>query len=177
MVAQDPVEFGLYIKELRKEKKLTLVELSRLSSVSQPHLSHIENGKRGIPSPETLRKLSVPLGVPYELLLRKAGHLDDGSMAIQGEFTPPEDTVFATFKVFANSSSDGLNVNGIDFTQEQAIAIVQILERERISKKEIKNYLNQKGIEYNGHQLTEQDRQRILDMLKTLFPEYQEPMK
>jgi transcriptional regulator with XRE-family HTH domain len=34
------------------------------------------------------------------------------------------------------------------------------------------NFLNRSTVTYNGHQLTDQDKRRILDMLKALFPEY-----
>lgn len=40
------------------------------------------------------------------------------------------------------------------------------------SNLEIENYLKDNFVLYNNHPLTDQDKQRILDMLKTLFPEY-----
>ena len=52
---------------------------------------------------------------------------------------------------------------------EQTLDIKNFLELKEsvIKTKDLKPY-------YNGHKLTEQDRQRILDVLKALFPEYQE---
>lgn len=53
------------------------------------------------------------------------------------------------------------------------------LDIRRISSKalaEITLYLkHQEPILYNGHPFTDLDKQRILDMLKALFPEYQQP--
>lgn len=72
----DAKEFGTYIRSLRKSKKMTIRQLELYSGVSNAYLSHIENGKRGIPTPEILKKLSSPLGVPYEVLMEKAGYLD-----------------------------------------------------------------------------------------------------
>lgn len=77
----DLIQFGSYIKELRKKKGLTLASLSALSGVSHPYLSQIENGKlKNFPSPEILIKISEPLEVRYELLLKAAGHLDNEAL-------------------------------------------------------------------------------------------------
>ena len=67
--------FGKELRRLRKEKKLTVRTLAELAKVSQSYITNIENGKRGIPSPEILQKLSKPLGVPYLELMRIAGHV------------------------------------------------------------------------------------------------------
>ncbi|WP_107950296.1 helix-turn-helix domain-containing protein [Lysinibacillus parviboronicapiens] len=77
----DLIQFGSYIKELRKKKGLTLASLSALSGVSHPYLSQIENGKlKNFPSPEILIKISEPLDVRYEKLLKAAGHLDNEAL-------------------------------------------------------------------------------------------------
>lgn len=77
----DLVQFGSYIKELRKKRGLTLASLSALSGVSHPYLSQIENGKlKNFPSPEILIKISEPLDVRYEKLLKAAGHLDNEAL-------------------------------------------------------------------------------------------------
>lgn len=72
----DVKEFGKFMKELRNAKQLTLTELSEISDVSHPYLSQIENGKRGIPSPDILMKLSNPLGIPYNDLMKRAGYIE-----------------------------------------------------------------------------------------------------
>jgi repressor LexA len=69
------VEFGKYIRYLRKQANLTIRQLELYSGVSNAYLSQLENGKRNVPSPEILRKLSGPLKVPYEELMAKAGYL------------------------------------------------------------------------------------------------------
>lgn len=66
--------FGKYLRSLRKSKNLTLKELANLSEVSQSYITNVENNKRGIPSPDILKKLSEPLGVDYEELMIKAGY-------------------------------------------------------------------------------------------------------
>ncbi|CAM3464586.1 transcriptional regulator [Brevibacillus invocatus] len=71
----DPTEFGRYLKSLRKAQNLTLTQLGKLIGYSNPYLSQIENGQKGIPSPDLLRKLSGPLNADFFVLMQKAGHL------------------------------------------------------------------------------------------------------
>lgn len=68
-------EFGKYIKKLREEKGYSIRELEKHSGVSNAYLSQIENGKRGIPKPEILKKLYGPLDVDYDTLMEKAGYI------------------------------------------------------------------------------------------------------
>lgn len=67
------IELGKYLRSLRKKEGLTLVELSKMSGVSNPYISQIENGKF-TPSPEILKKLANPLGVTAFDLMVAAGH-------------------------------------------------------------------------------------------------------
>ena len=76
----DLVMFGSYLKEKRKAKGLTLVQLAEQVGVSHPYLSQIENGKKSSPpSSDVLIRLAFPLGVPYEELLSKTGYLIEPS--------------------------------------------------------------------------------------------------
>lgn len=70
-------DFGKYIRKLRNDRKLTIRQLELYSSVSNSYLSQLENGKRGIPSPDILKKLSKGLKHPYSDLLEKAGYIDE----------------------------------------------------------------------------------------------------
>lgn len=67
--------FGAFIKQLRKEKKMTIRQLEERSGVSNAYLSQIENGKRGIPTPDILMKIHEPLGVAYDELMERAGYI------------------------------------------------------------------------------------------------------
>lgn len=69
--------FGLYIRKLRNDREMTIRQLELYSGVSNSYLSQLENGKRGIPSPKILEKLSKGLKVPYNELLIKAGYADE----------------------------------------------------------------------------------------------------
>lgn len=168
----EPTKFGKYLRGLREKANLTMRKLDALSGVSHSYISQIERGERGIPSPEILRKLAEPLGVSYPLLLKEAGYLEDGSMVINGELTPAEDLVTGTLNAFPWL---GAKIDGVSFSNEQAKIIESLRKKERAAREpEITKYLIRSDITYNGHQLTDQDRQRVLDMLKALFPEYKE---
>ena len=59
----------LYIKQERIAQNLTLSELALKSSVSQKHISNIENGNV-IPTLETLEKLAKALGFDIALQVK-----------------------------------------------------------------------------------------------------------
>ncbi len=70
-------EFGKYLQQLRLDKGLSIRQLANLSKVSHSYLSQVENGVRGIPSPDVLKKLARPLGITYEELMQAAGYIEE----------------------------------------------------------------------------------------------------
>ena len=72
-------QFGSLIRFLRKKKGFTVNQLALYSGVSSAQISRIENGLRGVPKPETIKKLSEALGHPYEDLMQVAGYIDDNT--------------------------------------------------------------------------------------------------
>jgi SOS regulatory protein LexA len=80
-----PQKFAAYLKELRKERGLSIRQLEKLSGVSNAYISLLENGKKGFPSPEILKKIHEPLGVSYDELMEKAGYI---SPALRKEILP-----------------------------------------------------------------------------------------
>ena len=70
---------GFYdqLRSLRKMKGYTIREVAYRSGVSTAYISQLENGNRGLPSPEILKKLSEGLNIPYEELMKLAGYVDD----------------------------------------------------------------------------------------------------
>ena len=49
------------VKEIRKEKGITLVKLSEMSGVSIGYLCHLEKGSRANPSREVMENISFAL--------------------------------------------------------------------------------------------------------------------
>lgn len=63
----------LRIKEVLKEKKMTVVFLASSVGMAQPSMSNIANGKT-TPSLETLEKIANALGVPVTELFEQPKH-------------------------------------------------------------------------------------------------------
>ncbi|WP_194841496.1 helix-turn-helix domain-containing protein [Sporosarcina obsidiansis] len=68
---------GEIIRDARKRKKLTLVELGKLTNLTHGYLSNLENNVRSNPSPDVLRNISNALDVNLMTLMRKAGHVPE----------------------------------------------------------------------------------------------------
>ena len=64
---------GQMIAKAREEKGLSKRELSRLANISDTELARIESGKREMPNPKTLRKISQYIDVNYNDLMYAAG--------------------------------------------------------------------------------------------------------
>lgn len=71
----DKVEFGLYLKKIRKERGLTIHQVETYTGVSNSYISLLERGKRDIPSPTILEKLAPLYKVPYDELMEAAGYI------------------------------------------------------------------------------------------------------
>ena len=63
---------GIALNELRKQKNMGQLELSRKSGVPQSMISDIENGKTRNPRVDTAKKLADALGCTVDDLLKDA---------------------------------------------------------------------------------------------------------
>lgn len=70
--------FGTYLRKLRNERGIGVNQLAIISGVSNAQISRIEKGSRNVPKPETIKKLSKALKIPYEEMMSVAGHIRDG---------------------------------------------------------------------------------------------------
>jgi transcriptional regulator with XRE-family HTH domain len=68
-------DLGSYIRDRRRDARLSLRRLSELAGVSNPYLSQIERGLRK-PSADILQQLARALHVSAETLYVQAGILD-----------------------------------------------------------------------------------------------------
>lgn len=62
--------FGKKIKNIRKQKKVTIKELARKSNVTTAQIINIEKGRNN-PSSTTIAKLAKALDVDYEYLFKE----------------------------------------------------------------------------------------------------------
>lgn len=67
--------FGEFLKNYRSERSLSTTDLHRMTGVSQPYLSQIENGKK--PSIKIVEKISSGLGLNYYQLMKIAGYMKE----------------------------------------------------------------------------------------------------
>jgi transcriptional regulator with XRE-family HTH domain len=65
-------QFGDYLHHLRRQRKLGIRQLGRMSGVDSGALSHLERGERA-PGPQTLQALAAALEVPLADLFARAG--------------------------------------------------------------------------------------------------------
>lgn len=151
--------FGVLLKELREEVGLNSTRLAEMSGLSRPYVSQLESGKRN-PAPQALKKLAEALdNVTYSGLLEAAGFMElaenEKLRSAYRDFSNLEDTTELYDRVQVLEQTKDLKVF-LELNFKDALA-------------------NPVTPYYNGHKLTEQDRQRILNILKELFPEYLEP--
>lgn len=166
----EALEFGQYLKSLRKAAKLSMAVLAEQSGVSQPYISQIERGERGIPSPDILKKLSTALNTPYTDLMAKAGFLPTDTTASMERLN--------SIKSFwAEYQQATAQINQADSSIETANRELQISEfelrfleeMERVA--ELSEFLKKPGITYMGKELSEHDRMRVAGLIKYLFAE------
>lgn len=65
-------EFGRKIKKIREEKRLTLIELEKLSGYSNSYISQVENGHKR-PTYNFIKSLAKGLDYPFIELLKMVG--------------------------------------------------------------------------------------------------------
>ncbi|PZS00756.1 MAG: XRE family transcriptional regulator [Candidatus Chloroheliales bacterium] len=73
--AEQASKFGHYLRELRKQRGLTLREIEERTTISNSYLSQLENGYIDQPSPRNLQRLAEAYGISYESLMTQAGYL------------------------------------------------------------------------------------------------------
>lgn len=54
-------DFGIYLKKVRLNRKLSLKQVERKSGISNAYLSLLERGKRGVPTLLTLARINKAL--------------------------------------------------------------------------------------------------------------------
>ena len=126
------MEFGEKLKELRTSKGLGVNQLALKSGVSASQISRFEKGERKDPTLETLKKLSVALGV---------------SISYFEENSP----------VNVDLIPDWANENDL-------IELDKLLE-------------SNANMAYGGETLTDEERQRVKDILTGLFWEFRKEDK
>jgi transcriptional regulator with XRE-family HTH domain len=118
--------FGQYLKTLREEQRLSIREVERRAGVSSSYLAQIEQGRKGPPGAEILKKLAPVYSVPVRDLLKAAGYLDE---ATSTGLTETEEVEMA-FRYVMNDPryKSGTRLKG-ELTTEAKRFIVEMYEK------------------------------------------------
>jgi transcriptional regulator with XRE-family HTH domain len=89
-----PRDIGVFIRDLRRNARISLRQLAEQAGVSNPYLSQIERGLRR-PSAEVLAQLASALRISTPLMYLRAGLLDsrDGHEVLPAIAADPELTL------------------------------------------------------------------------------------
>ncbi|AKG34654.1 helix-turn-helix domain-containing protein [Paenibacillus durus] len=152
----DAKEFGLYLKKLRMDKGMTLSQIAGEIGYSNPYISQIENGQKGIPSPDLLKLFSQHFDVSYEELMLRAGHLTFIDWLINTEDSPDY-----------NKALDDAYVK-IEREERKGNKTISMPE---LPVKELSLFVEMPGVTWQGKVLNKLDKARILGMLELLLSE------
>ena len=140
---------GITLKQLRKEKGLTIKDLADKIGVSQPFLSQIETAKRKA-SPELLGKIAEAVNVSYFDLLKIAGH---------------------------NDLINLYNARQIDSKRQSSKELINLATDIKVLLEQTNLLIKAEEVQptFNGHTLTNDEAERALAMFYILFPHFKEP--
>lgn len=158
------MSFGNYIREERKKKALSLRELAKRSGMSHPYLSQLETGKNKNPTPDMVRKLAKGLNIKYPDLLKIAGHIDDKYLIIW--LDEVEDGLNGKIKPVT------IHLPGIEYIENDGITETKVINEDELKKRlfDLHDYLQlDVDLYYKGKILTNEQKQKIKTMLKTLL--------
>jgi len=126
-----PRDIGIFIRDLRRNARISLRQLAEQAGVSNPYLSQIERGLRR-PSAEVLAQLASALRISTPLMYLRAGLLDsrDGHEVVPAIAADPDLTVaqkqsltqiYETFRrENARAAAEADGANGVPTPAHQA---------------------------------------------------------
>lgn len=120
--------FGETLRELREKRGYTVNQLGIYSEVSPALISKIENGKRGIPKPDTIEKLAKGLKMDYTDLMILAGHIDGDTKESEDEFIEDIDLELTDEEILRKYN---LQVDGRPLTPEEAKGFIAFVRAKR----------------------------------------------
>lgn len=144
---------GMYIKELRQKKQLTLSKLSEISSISQPYLSQIEKGQRN-PSFDIIKKLSEAFEVDFTELAWRAGLYTDAEIQQRREM-----------EAFYNSMTPEEEEAYIERDMKYSL----LHDYRQLHYPDLKILLNGGNVFFGGKSLNYEQRQTATKILEVLF--------
>jgi SOS regulatory protein LexA len=143
-----PKDFGTYLKKLRLKSGLSLRDMEKRTGVSNAYISQLENGKRGIPNPDTLKKIHEALGVTYDELMERAGYISSETRAgLLPETLQTMDSYDALQELVENAAEIFTNsVYGEDGKLKESFRQYLLSQAENITEAEIDELINDPDI-------------------------------
>jgi HTH-type transcriptional regulator, competence development regulator len=74
-IERQQVTLGDELRSIRAAQRLTLRAVEEATGISNAYLSQLETGKIDRPNPNFLFKLAKVYGVPYDMLMERAGYI------------------------------------------------------------------------------------------------------
>jgi transcriptional regulator with XRE-family HTH domain len=93
-VTDEPRDLGAFIRDLRRNARISLRQLAQQAGVSNPYLSQIERGLRK-PSAEVLAQLANALRVSTPMMYLRAGLLEREGHDVQAAIAADADLTVA----------------------------------------------------------------------------------
>jgi len=119
-------KFGPYLRQLRKQRGLTLKQVEKAARVSNSFLSQVERGVRNPPRPDILNRLAAVYGVPVQDLLEAAGFITGNTK----ERTERDRIERAYEHVITDPNySQGTRMKGVALSREAKKFIVEMYEK------------------------------------------------
>ncbi|MCA1028613.1 helix-turn-helix domain-containing protein [Cytobacillus kochii] len=169
----DAKEFGAKLKEIRKKKKLTLLDLKERTGYSDSYLSQIENGYKDLPKPALIRKLSVGLDISHAYLMKLAGYsesyldVDNGLNRYEGNKPVKSGkslNIMRTIDVNLPCTEEVITENKEQVTKE--------LSDEELKRRlfDLHDLLNMEiDLYYKNESLTDEKRNKVRTILDLVF--------
>ena len=107
MTEVSPAALGQQLRARRSEQNLSLRAVERASGVNSGYLSQLERGEIAKPTPSVLQKVANAYDVPFQIVMRWAGYVEDG---------------------LSPTAQRALSVLGDDFTDEELQALKAVLD-------------------------------------------------
>ncbi|WP_078392057.1 helix-turn-helix domain-containing protein [Shouchella patagoniensis] len=130
--------FGVFIKNIRTDKGITLKKLEEKSGVSIAQISRLENGTRKSPRAETVKALADALEISHKSAMAAAGYVVDEEVKENEEKTLTNEQRFLKDIELDISDEELLdkypiNFDGLPLSPEEAKVIISIVRAKRSS--------------------------------------------
>ena len=160
------LQLGKYIKNTRKEKKIAVMTMSKLTGISKSYLDYIESGARE-PQVEMLAKIAVVLEVPLETLIdiQKREQLEAAITKLRVEGTVESEEELRAVARTANTA------NSID---AKALAKTQEAFRQSTGDKRLTDFIENpdlKAIFKVGTDLSDAELDKLRKVVESLYPD------